>query len=430
MLDADAFLTNPQTLNLLIAKNKTIVAPMLKSDGMYSNFWAGMAPNHYYMRTERYEPILERKEIGCHEVPMVHSALLINLQKLESDSLTYDFQKLDNYDGPKDDIITFALSANISDVFLYVCNDEIYGHILVPLENHEPISREVDHLINLKLELLGNEESLKLNEGMKKFVKYPKKDTLGFDKVYMINLERRPERRARMEQCFEELGILSETINAVDGRTLNSTALDKWGVKIMPNYADPYRKRPMTMGEIGCFLSHYVIWKKAFDNNFDRIMVLEDDVRFEPFFRQRIHLLLNEIDQLHLQWDLIYLGRKKISKEEESPVDGSKLLWQVGYSYWTIGYMLSQSGVKKLLDARPLDNMIPVDEYLPILFDRHPKDDWKEYFPQRNLVAFSVEPLALYPTRYTGETGYISDTEDSNVITVKNHVEGLVKTEL
>lgn len=59
------------------------------------------------------------------------------------------------------------------------------------------------------------------------------------------------------------------------------------------------------MGEIGCFLSHYVIWKKAFDNNFNRIMVLEDDVRFEPFFRQRIDLLLKEIDRLQLQWDLM-----------------------------------------------------------------------------------------------------------------------------
>lgn len=246
MLDADAFLTNPDTLNLLISKNKTVVAPLLTSDGLYSNFWAGMASNYYYTRTEEYQPIVERKEIGCHKVPMVHSALLINMRKLESDSLTYDSENLKNYDGPTDDIITFALSANMSGVPLHVCNDEIYGRILVPLASHDPISKDIDQLTNLKLDLLGetfttftakrlsifyviqypfylfhssgNEQVLRLNDNLKQYVEYPSKSTLGFDKIYMINLERRPERRARMEQCFEELGILAETINAVDGR--------------------------------------------------------------------------------------------------------------------------------------------------------------------------------------------------------------------
>ena len=35
----------------------------------------------------------------------------------------------------------------------------------------------------------------------------------------------------------------------------------------------------------------------------------------------------------------------------------------------------------------------------------------------RDLKALSVHPLLVYPTHYTGEEGYISDTEDTNVIT-------------
>lgn len=31
-------------------------------------------------------------------------------------------------------------------------------------------------------------------------------------------------------------------------------------------------------------------------------------------------------------------------------------------------------------------------------------------------MALSAAPLLLYPTHYTGEQGYISDTEDSGVI--------------
>lgn len=68
------------------------------------------------------------------------------------------------------------------------------------------------------LSISAQQKSLPLSETMKKFVVYPEKDTLGFDKIYMINLARRPDRRARMEQCFRELGILAETIDAIDGR--------------------------------------------------------------------------------------------------------------------------------------------------------------------------------------------------------------------
>lgn len=37
------------------------------------------------------------------------------------------------------------------------------------------------------------------------------------------------------------------------------------------------------------------------------------------------------------------------------------------------------------------------------------------HFEPRDLKAFSVEPLLLYPTHYTGEPGYVSDTETSTI---------------
>ena len=34
----------------------------------------------------------------------------------------------------------------------------------------------------------------------------------------MINLERRPDRRNKMVNCFKELGIEAKIVNAVDGQ--------------------------------------------------------------------------------------------------------------------------------------------------------------------------------------------------------------------
>lgn len=87
---------------------------MLKSDGMYSNFWCGMTEEYYYLRTEDYKPILQRERVGCFHVPMVHSSVLVDLRRASSDGLTFVSSKVPDYKGPHDDIITFALAANKS----------------------------------------------------------------------------------------------------------------------------------------------------------------------------------------------------------------------------------------------------------------------------------------------------------------------------
>lgn len=96
----------------MISHDFTIAAPLLRSDGLYSNFWAGMTTDYYYLRTEKYTPILNGEEIGCFEVPMIHSAVLINLKKKSSDLLTYQSKNVPDYSGPEDDIIAFAIMAN------------------------------------------------------------------------------------------------------------------------------------------------------------------------------------------------------------------------------------------------------------------------------------------------------------------------------
>lgn len=43
------------------------------------------------------------------------------------------------------------------------------------------------------------------------------------------------------------------------------------------------------------------------------------------------------------------------------------------------------------------------------------RDEYMRYFERRDLKAFSVEPLLLFPSHYTGEPGYFSDTETSTI---------------
>ncbi|KAB7501304.1 hypothetical protein Anas_13873, partial [Armadillidium nasatum] len=91
-------------------------------------------------------------------------------------------------------------------------------------------------------------------------------------------------------------------------------------------------------------------------------------------------------------------------------VPNSKLLINPAFTWWTVGYLLSYEGAKKLVDQEPLQKFIPTDEYLPIMFDQHPEEKFKLHFGPRNLKAFAIEPVIIRPTHYTSQEGYISDT--------------------
>lgn len=43
----------------------------------------------------------------------------------------------------------------VIDVSLFVCNDEIYGFVMVPLENEDTIMEDMQRLTNTKVEILG-----------------------------------------------------------------------------------------------------------------------------------------------------------------------------------------------------------------------------------------------------------------------------------
>lgn len=46
-------------------------------------------------------------------------------------------------------------------------------------------------------------------------------------------------------------------------RALNKTDVESLGIHMLPGYKDPYHGRPLTKGELGCFLSHYNVWKEV-----------------------------------------------------------------------------------------------------------------------------------------------------------------------
>ncbi|XP_059892784.1 procollagen galactosyltransferase 1 [Gadus macrocephalus] len=412
-VDCDNLLINPEVLWKLIEEDKTIVAPMLESRAAYSNFWCGMTSQGYYKRTPAYIPIRKQQRRGCFAVPMVHSTFLIDLRKEASRQLAFHPPHPD-YSWAFDDIIVFAFSARMADVQMFVCNQETFGYFPVPLRAHNSLKDEADSFLHSLLEVNVRHPPVMPSKYIPPPTKQP--DKLGFDEVFMINLKKRTDRRERMLRTLYEQEIASKVIEAVDGKAMNISEINAMGIHMLPGYSDPYHGRPLTKGELGCFLSHYKIWQEIVDRGLQTSLVIEDDLRFEIFFKRRLKNLMIEVDREGLRWDLIYIGRKRMQVDRpEKSVPNIHNLVEADYSYWTLGYMMSLEGAMKLLKAEPLKRMLPVDEFLPIMFNKHPVSEYMEEFENRDLRAFSAEPLLVFPSHYTGDPGYISDTETSTV---------------
>lgn len=274
-----------------------------------------MTPEYYYQRTDEYKTIYNYEQRGQFDVPMVHTAVLINLNDKRSNTLTFNktilgerfsLNERDLTQIPTDDIIIFALSANYSQMPQKISNEFLYGFVTVPLDAEDYIEKDYQQLINLKIMILNDESStpIDVESEFEHFVQYPEVDTMGFDRIFMINLLRRPERRIKMERSFKEIGLDVEYMAAIDGQKLSQEYLDEIGVKYLPGYADPFQNRPMTKGEIGCFLSHYRVWEQQVARELNEILVLEDDIRFEPYFKQRAFNVMEEARQIG-GWDLM-----------------------------------------------------------------------------------------------------------------------------
>ena len=136
-----------------------------------------------------------------------------------------------------------------------------------------------------------------------------KTSTLGFDKIYVINLKRRPDRKEALIKTLPGLDLTF--IEAVDGKLLSVEQLitEK---KLNKSFLDPWGK--VTMGVFACALSHKKAWEQALIDGVETALFLEDDVYLtNPVlenggFTPQYESIFNEIQQY--DWDLIHLGKK------------------------------------------------------------------------------------------------------------------------
>jgi GR25 family glycosyltransferase involved in LPS biosynthesis len=93
--------------------------------------------------------------------------------------------------------------------------------------------------------------------------------------VLVIHLERASERRGQVARIFSALNMPAQIIPAVDGKLLNTAELDRC---CRQNMFKPHYPFDLTLGEVGCFLSHRRCWSHIVESGKRGALIIEDDV--------------------------------------------------------------------------------------------------------------------------------------------------------
>ena len=174
--------------------------------------------------------------------------------------------------------------------------------------------------------------------------------------ILLINLN---ESKGRLENSRQELArfdLSFERLEAVDGRKMSKDELDK-----VAHWDKSAFFKPLSPGEVGCYLSHVAAAEKIVRENWPYALVLEDDFRLTPHFCDIISLVLSDAPQ---GFHIIKLQGKVCGGEVMVNLNPEhKIIRHRCISSQTVAQLWSLAGAKAFLNiARPLRR--PVDVQL------------------------------------------------------------------
>jgi hypothetical protein len=123
---------------------------------------------------------------------------------------------------------------------------------------------------------------------------------ISWDKIFVINLPRRTDRKKQMEEFFLSTKINTSQYEFID-------AFDGSDIEIQTQYQEKKNSNPsnpiITPGHFACLLSHLKAIELAKSRGYKQVMILEDDVNTNELD------LISKLKSIELPYyDLLYLG--------------------------------------------------------------------------------------------------------------------------
>lgn len=118
-----------------------------------------------------------------------------------------------------------------------------------------------------------------------------------FDKIYYINMDKDVDRNQNILKELKKANI--KNYKRISGTIFEGEPEQK----LYRNFIKGEKK--YIMGHLGCRLSHLKAIRDAKENNYKKILILEDDI---VFLEDPNKLLDLNANALNTQWDMLYFG--------------------------------------------------------------------------------------------------------------------------
>lgn len=202
-----------------------------------------------------------------------------------------------------------------------------------------------------------------------------------FDGIYVINLDRRLDRKESMTRKLEQFGISAEFFRAYDGQLLKP-------------FVDPNILVRRTPGYLACLLSHIEVIKNSYAKGMESILILEDDAIFHKNFSQEFEKSINQLVwQNKNDWDLFYLGGAHFTGNYSITGNNNDMrgindetrnsqIWDANNVWSGHAYALSRKLMKFILDYYETDYIYELDRMLASEVQGNPNFKCVATYPQ------------------------------------------------
>lgn len=175
------------------------------------------------------------------------------------------------------------------------------------------------------------------------------------NKAYYINLDHRLDRNEHFLKNVK-IDIKIERFSGVYGEKLDIENLSE---KIVTEEGkkDSLDKNKqvytyLTKGALGCALSHKKIWEKTIEENYEKTMILEDDITIVESFEKKLYEILKENQDL----DVYYLGYSQFKggrfKLESKVINNPKNVFGL------FGYIINKKAAAEFLKIFPITKQL------------------------------------------------------------------------
>lgn len=130
---------------------------------------------------------------------------------------------------------------------------------------------------------------------------------MNIDFVYIIHIKCSEKRKVHMENVLKEQNIKNYKYIGFDGSDISKEELDNINSNRLKYYTNTDCKK-LTRGQIGCIKSHHMVYQDMIVNNYNNVLIIEDDTKFKISFDEICQKL--KTFPLGNNFDYILLHRK------------------------------------------------------------------------------------------------------------------------